>query len=220
MTDQRDLVHIFADHAATVTYENLPDDARMAAKKSILDTLGVILAASGSEPAVRGVVEIVKETGGKPESTILASGAGHLRSWQPLPMVRLPIASITMTRPLGDSTRASSIIPAAFAVAERRGGVSGQDLIAAVAVGQDIFSRLRCHVEWKKDWNLSTVLAVFAATASAGRVMGLSAQRPSRMRWELQRCSPAASWRWLRAGAAICAVCMRGFRPKALRSRP
>jgi 2-methylcitrate dehydratase PrpD len=177
MTDRRDLVHHFADHAATVTYENLPDDARMAAKKSILDTLAVILAASGSEPAVRGVVELVKETGGKPESTILGFGGRA-------PAIMAAFANGALAHcldyddqtPWGQHT-ASSIIPAAFAVAERRGGVSGQDLIAAVAVGQDIFARLRCHVEWKKDWNLSTVLAVFAATASAGRVMGLSAQR-------------------------------------------
>ncbi|MBC2807627.1 MmgE/PrpD family protein, partial (plasmid) [Rhizobium ruizarguesonis] len=66
------------------------------------------------------------------------------------------------------------IVPAVFAVAERQGGVHGKDLIAAVAAGQDIFARLRCNVGWNKDWNLSTVLAVFAAAASASRVMGLS----------------------------------------------
>jgi 2-methylcitrate dehydratase PrpD len=76
--------------------------------------------------------------------------------------------------PWGQHT-ASSIVPATFAVAERQGGVSGRDLIAAVAAGQDIFARLRCHVVWKKDWNLSTVLAVFAATAAASRVMELPA---------------------------------------------
>jgi 2-methylcitrate dehydratase PrpD len=70
-------------------------------------------------------------------------------------------------------------VPAVFAIAERRGGVSGAEMIAAVAAGQDIFARLRCNVGWKKDWNLSTVLAVYAATAAAGRVAGLAAPQIS-----------------------------------------
>jgi 2-methylcitrate dehydratase PrpD len=68
----------------------------------------------------------------------------------------------------------SSIVPAALAIAERIGGVACKDMIAAVAAGQDIFARLRCNVAWKKDWNLSSVLGVFAATAAAGHLLGLS----------------------------------------------
>ena len=70
---------------------------------------------------------------------------------------------------------ASSIVPAALALAERVGGVSGGTLIAAVAVGQDLFARLRRHVGWRKDWNLSSVLGVYAATVASGRVLGLPA---------------------------------------------
>ncbi|NEI96579.1 MmgE/PrpD family protein [Rhizobium leguminosarum] len=175
--DQRDLVHHFADYAAKLNYEDLPEAARLAAKKTILDTLGVILAASGTEPAVRGLVEIVKESGGTPSCTLLGFGGRA-----PAMMAALANGALAHCLDYDDQTpwgqhAASSIIPAAFAVAERQGGVSGRDLIAAVAVGQDIFARLRCNVEWKKDWNLSTVLAVFAATASAGRVMRLSPAR-------------------------------------------
>jgi 2-methylcitrate dehydratase PrpD len=177
MSKHRDLVHLFASHAADLKYEDLPSDARLAAKKSILDTLGVILAASGMEPAVRGVVDIVRENGGAPQCTVLGFGGKA-----PAMMAALANGAMAHCLDYDDQTPwgqhcASSIIPAVFAVAERRGGVSGKDVIAAVAAGQDIFARLRRNVEWKKDWNLSTVLAVLAATASAGRVMGLSASR-------------------------------------------
>ncbi|MGO6901618.1 MmgE/PrpD family protein, partial [Rhizobium ruizarguesonis] len=75
MTDEtRDLVHIFGTHAAEVDYDRLDESARWAAKKSILDTLGVILAASGMEPAVQAVAEIVAETGGRPDCTVLGFG--------------------------------------------------------------------------------------------------------------------------------------------------
>ena len=171
----RDLVHLFASHAAGLTYDQLPDEARLAAKKSILDTLGVILAASGTEPAVRAVIDIVKESGGTRDCTVLGFGGRA-----PAMMAALANGALAHCLDYDDQTpwgqhTASSIVPAAFAVAERQGGVSGRDLIAAVAAGQDIFARLRCHVVWKKDWNLSTVLAVFAATAAASRVMGLPA---------------------------------------------
>jgi 2-methylcitrate dehydratase PrpD len=175
--DDQDLVHRFASHAADLAYDQLPGEARWAAKKSILDTLGVILAASGMEPAVRAIIEIVRESGGKPECTVLGFGGRA-----PAMMAALANGALAHCLDYDDQTpwgqhTASSIVPAVFAVAERRGSVTGRELVTAVAIGQDIFARLRRHVGWKKDWNLSTVLAVFAATAAACRVMGLSASQ-------------------------------------------
>lgn len=175
MTGSPDLVHILAAHAAELTYDDLTEAAREAAKKSILDTLGVILAASGLEPAARGVIDVVRESGGSPVATVL--GFGERTS--PL-MAALANGALAHSLDYDDQTPwgqhcASSIVPAVFAVAEKRGGVSGRELIAAVAAGQDIFGRLRCNVGWQKDWNLSTVLAVFAATAAAARTLGLPA---------------------------------------------
>ncbi|MCX4834318.1 MULTISPECIES: MmgE/PrpD family protein [unclassified Streptomyces] len=172
-----DIVHHLAACAAETRYEDLPPEAAEAAKKSILDTLGVILAASGTEPAVRGVIDLVREGGGRPEASVLAFGGK-------VPAMAAAFANGAMAHCLDydDQTPwgqhcSSSIVPAAFAVAERQGGVRGADLIAAVAAGQDLFARLRRNVGWRKDWNLSTVLGVFAATAAAGRVLGLSGER-------------------------------------------
>jgi len=177
MNKSTDLVHLLAAHAANLNYGDLSVEAREAAKKSVLDTFGVILAASTLEPAARGVIEIVKEGGGTAESTILGFGGM-------VPALSAALANGALAHCLDydDQTpwgqhAASSVIPAVFAAAERQGGVSGQDLIAAVAVGQDIFARLRCNVHWNKDWNLSTVLGVIAATAAVARVMALSAPR-------------------------------------------
>ena len=177
MSESRDLVHIFSEHATELTFQMLDEAARDAAKKSIIDTIGVILAASGMEPAVRGVIEIAREAGGKPEASILAFG-GRV----PALMAAMANGALAHCLDYDDQTPwgqhcASSIVPSVLALAERRGNVSGRDLIAAVAAGQDIFGRLRTNVGWLKDWNLSTVLAVFAATASACRVAGLDARR-------------------------------------------
>ncbi|MEU6354692.1 MmgE/PrpD family protein [Streptomyces sp. NPDC047072] len=172
-----DLVHHLADAVVGARYAQLPADAVEAAKKSILDTLGVILAAGGTEPAVQGVVDLVRESGGRPEASVLAFGGKA-------PAIMAAFANGAMAHCLDydDQTpwgqhASSSVIPAALAVAERKGGVSGRELIVAVAVGQDIFARLRCNVGWRKDWNLSSVMGVFAATAAAGRVLGLSREQ-------------------------------------------
>ena len=177
MVQGRDLVHILADHAAASRYADIPVEAREAAKKSILDTLGVSLAASGLEPAARGVIEIVRESGGAPQCSLLGFGGKF-----PALSAALGNGALAHCLDYDDQTpwgqhSASSVVPAAFAVAERQGGVSGQDMISAVAIGQDLFARLRRHVGWKKDWNLSTVLGVLAATAAAARALGLSPER-------------------------------------------
>jgi 2-methylcitrate dehydratase PrpD len=172
-----DLVGELAEFVVGARYPGVPPDAVDAAKKSILDTLGVMLAASGLEPAVRPVIDLVRETGGRPEATIVAFGGRA-----PAIMAAFANGAMSHTLDYDDQTpwgqhASSSIVPAAFAIAERRGGVSGADMLTAVAVGQDIFARLRCNVGWRKDWNLSTVIGVFAAAATAGHLLSLSRQQ-------------------------------------------
>src|SRR3954464_12375343 len=125
-----DLVGHLADHVAATAYERLPPVAVEAAKKSMLDTLGVILAASGVEPAVRGVVDLVRETGGRPESTVLAFG-------DRVPALTAAFANGAMAHCLDfdDQTpwgQHSSItgIPAVLAVAECYPQITGREMIA------------------------------------------------------------------------------------------
>jgi len=173
----RDLCYELAEHAVDTGFESLPASAVEAAKKSILDIFGVILASSGLEPAVRGLVELVHETGGRPESTVLGF-PGHV----PATWAAFANGGMAHCLDFDDLTpwgnhATSSIVPAAFAVAERVGGVAGKDMIAAVAVGQDLFARLLCNVDWRKDWNMSTVVGVFAGAAACARVLGLPADQ-------------------------------------------
>jgi 2-methylcitrate dehydratase PrpD len=169
-----DLSHDFAAMVANTQYADLPPSAVEGAKKSILDTIGVILAASGVEPAVRGVVDLVRETGGSQESSVLGFGGRA-------PALMAAFANGAMAHCLDFDDHApeghhpsSSIVPAAFAVAERAGGVSGRHMIAAVAAGQDMFLRLRRNVESRQDWHITTVLGVFSAAAAASHVLRLN----------------------------------------------
>jgi 2-methylcitrate dehydratase PrpD len=176
-TPPTDLAYEFAHLVARARYEDLPPAAVDAAKKSVLDTLGVILAGSGMEPRVRGIVDLVLETGGRAESTVLGFGGR-------VPAMQAALANGAMAHCLDFDDRTpwgahadSSALPAALALAERKGGVSGQRLITALALAQDLFTRLRYHVGWRQDWNLSPVLGAFSATAAASHVLGLNAER-------------------------------------------
>ncbi|HEX7908664.1 MAG TPA: MmgE/PrpD family protein [Paraburkholderia sp.] len=177
MNDNLDLCHHFAKFVANARYEDLPDDAIEGAKKTILDTLGVTLAASGMEPAVRALVDLLQQGGGSEESTVLGFGGK-------LPAISAAFANGSMAHCLDfdDQTpwgahAASSIVPSVFAIAERMGGVTGRRLITAVAIGQDLFARLRCNVGWNQNWNLSSMVGAFSATASASCILGLSAEQ-------------------------------------------
>jgi len=177
MTKPIDLCDEFAAAVAQTRYENLPPAAVDAARKSVLDTLGVTLAASGMEPAVRAVVEIAREGGGKPESSVLG-----FATRAPAGMAALANGAMAHCLDFDDRTSwgahsGSSLMPVTLALAERQGGVSGKRLIAAVAAGQDLFTRLRCNVGRHEDWNLSTVMGVFSATAAASVVLGLPRER-------------------------------------------
>lgn len=175
MTDQPDLSQHFADLTVDTRYEAICEDARERAKQSILDTLGVIIAASSLSPNVKPVIDMCLEMGGKEEASILGFPGGKI------PALNAAFANGAMAHCLDFDDHApeghhpsSSIVPVVFAMAERADNVSGKELIAATAIGQDIFLRLRRNVEWKQDWHLTTIVGVFAAAAAGARVMGLN----------------------------------------------
>lgn len=172
-----DILHDFARFAANTRFDDLPAGAVEAAKKSLLDTLGVMLGASGMEPAVRPIIELMAETGGREEATVVGFGTR-------LPAAAAAFSNGTLAHGLDFDSQTpwgahpdSSLVPALLALGERMGGVSGERLIAAIAVGQELFIRLRCNVRWNMDWNLSSAVGVYSGTAACGALLGLDAEQ-------------------------------------------
>ena len=172
--DTRDLSLIFARHVASTNYKDIPEEAVLATKKNILDTLGITLGAGGTIPRYRGLVDLVTEGNGKQDSTIIGFG-GKVPAWM------AAFANGAMAHGLDyDDIHSKvvvhpgpNIIPTAFAVAERMGKVSGKDFITAVALGIDMESRMALAITWEWDWHLSAVFGPFACAATAGKLLGL-----------------------------------------------
>ena len=175
MSSIPDISHDFANFVVNTRFERLSADAVEAAKKSILDTLGVAIAASGTEPAVGNLVEMVKEMEGRPEASIVGFGGKA-----PAALAAFANGAMAHALDFDDQTpwgahADSSIVPSALALAEKKGNVSGKQLIAAVAAGQDMFARFRQFIGWRQDWNFTSAVGVFSAAASASHVLGLNA---------------------------------------------
>ena len=64
----------FAEHVATLRYEDLPPALIALLKQCLLDTLGVSLAATTLAPEAKLLVDYVEELGGKPVATIWGYG--------------------------------------------------------------------------------------------------------------------------------------------------
>ena len=118
-----DLVVHLGRAAAQATYEDLPTAAADAARNSVLDVLGVAMAASGMEPALAGPLDLLQQTGGRPEATIVSRPGRY-------PATAAAFANGAMAHCLDfdDLTPwghhcSSSIVPAVLAVAERAGRV-------------------------------------------------------------------------------------------------
>jgi 2-methylcitrate dehydratase PrpD len=170
-----DAIETLVKHIIRTTFEDLPPEVVSVTKKSVIDTLGVIIAGS-SVDGCKLLVDYVREWGGREESTIDVFGGkipSGLAAQANGAMARaLEIDDVIDAFPLHPS---GSIIPACLAVAERQGGVKGKDLITAVALGHDLVIRLALSIKVSPiisgRYNL---FEVFAFTGSAGKLLGLS----------------------------------------------
>ena len=148
--------------------------------QAVLTTRRVALAALGTGVAGAG------EEGIEPLRALLRSrgGAGEARSLvfgDRLPAVAAAQLNGTMCRALDfcDAMApgihiGSSLLPAALAAAELRGGVSGAELLTALVVGNEVGARFNLSEAQYDGFDPTGVAIVFASTAAAARVLGLT----------------------------------------------
>jgi 2-methylcitrate dehydratase PrpD len=170
-----------AEFAVELTYERIPDEVRESTKRSILDTLGVTMAASTQGEGYRQLIDLLTGSGGTPESTILGFG-------ERVPAWVAAFANAAMARALMyddyhtfKTHPSATTVTSAIAVAERLGTVSGRDLITAAVVGNEITCRLGLSIPLSvakgAGWLTTDVFGTFGAAAAAGKLLGLDAER-------------------------------------------
>lgn len=176
-----DASDIYAEHLARVQYADLPDNCIRAVKASILDTLACIYAGS-SKPDVKAMQAAAQNWGGKPVSTLIATGGVKVSAVNAV----LANGSAIHQDDFDDChdnapshPTSASLVPA-LATAEELGGVSGKDLILAVALSNDLTCRLSKSITGRifdHPWFRAPVCGLFGATAASAKIRKATAEQ-------------------------------------------
>lgn len=173
------VLQALAREIAALRYEDLPPPVVAAAKQRVLDTLGCALGAFGTEPS-RIVQRHVAALGGRPEATVLGSGARTSCLGATLAngtMIRaLDCNDIYFGRSIGGHP--SDNVAVALAVGERV-GASGAAVLTALVVGYEVYCRFgdAQRPETRSPAWDHVCCSGYAAPAMAGKLLGLDEER-------------------------------------------
>lgn len=174
-----DLLDVVIRNLDETRYESLPSEAIDATKKQILDMLGVMVAGSTCSLSgeIEGMVDMVREWGGKEESTIIVFG-GKV----PAHNAAFVNGTLCVRRDFDDTNlhdggmhTSRAIVPTAFAAAERQGIINGKDFITAAALGHDLECRIAAAGGGMAVFYMCTNF--FGAAATAGKIFGLKGEK-------------------------------------------
>ncbi|MEY4099242.1 MAG: hypothetical protein RL300_413 [Pseudomonadota bacterium] len=172
-----DFALVLSRFAQAASIKSLPASAIAAAKINLFDTLACAVAGS-TAAAVAEVRDLAVSWGGAPQASVLVYGdkiPAHHAAWVN--------GTMAHARDYDDAHDAAvlhagvSVVPAALAAAELRGGVSGADLIAGIAVGLETICRLGVATKItiiESGYMYTPLFGHFAATLAAARVLGLN----------------------------------------------
>jgi 2-methylcitrate dehydratase PrpD len=177
-----DAIYDFAKNITGTDYEAIPKEAVEAAKKEILDSLATALGGS-SKDGIRELVDVVKEWGGREQSTVIAYGLKC-----PAPNAAQINGAMIHALDYDDGHPIALVhvgcvaVPTCFAVAERMGKKTGKELVTALAVGADFVSRLGLASRPGSSlrgsgWHPTAAYGYFSAAAIAGKLIGLDEER-------------------------------------------
>jgi 2-methylcitrate dehydratase PrpD len=130
-------------YAAGIAYDDLPDNVRIVLKWLVLDTFGTTLAANTLGIGIPELLAWARASGGTPEATLLGFR-------EKLPVVNAAMVNGGMAHALNfdDSTAVGSghlgpiSVPCALAGAELKGGATGKEFMASIAVSAELMSRI------------------------------------------------------------------------------
>jgi len=164
-----------AQHVCRTGYADLPQSAVESARRDILDTFGCMLGGSFS-PGIDELFTVISRWGGLPESRVLLRGT-------PLPAPQAALLNASMGHALdfddtldtgGSIHPGVSVLGTVLAVSDSLEGVTGRDLLVAVALGLDVSCRIALASTLDRGWHRTAAIGVFGATAAAGKLMGLA----------------------------------------------
>jgi len=167
-----------ANHVAHSRFESLPHATIAAAKRAILDGVGVMFAASGISEDIVPFVELARSVAGAPQATIIG-----FKERVGAPMAALANGAMAHALDFEDAFDPApchpnaSLLPALLSAAESRSPISGREFIVAVATGCDLVCRMALSLRQPLEsggWYPPPILGAFGATAAVSRALRLN----------------------------------------------
>ncbi|MBH0122201.1 MmgE/PrpD family protein [Rhodococcus sp. HM1] len=167
---------LMARFVADTVVADIPSDVLAVAHQVLRTVCGTAIAGAGQD----GIAELRK-------MVVVQGGRGEARSLvhgDPLPAQSAALLNGTMARALDYCDTmvpglhlGSSVVPAALAAAELRGGCTGSEFLAALAVGLEAGIRFNLTEEQYAGLDPTGVAGLLGATAAAARAAGLDAEQ-------------------------------------------
>jgi 2-methylcitrate dehydratase PrpD len=161
-------------------FDDIPKEAIVSARDSILDCIGVGLAGT-QEDAGKIVTEYARGTGGNPESGVLAAGfktsAADAALANGTLVHALDFDDYALPNWMGHPT--SPILPAILALGQRQ-KISGKEVLLAYVVGYEIGGRIGAGVgrgHYECGWHATATLGTMGATAASAKILKLDTAR-------------------------------------------
>jgi 2-methylcitrate dehydratase PrpD len=183
MVDRSDVDIKLAKYIADTDYDDIPRNVTEVTKRSFLDGLGTMLAATGLGEGCKEFGELAIEGGGKPESTIIGFNAK-------VPSYMAAYANGSLSHALDYENTGPSghpnadAIDSGLAIAESIGDVSGKEFITAVTLGCDIVCRLALASEHDNSgtpetsgWYPPSIYGTFGAATATSKLLHLSPEQ-------------------------------------------
>jgi len=178
-----DAAYEISEFLVNAKFDDLPIEAIHVIKKDILDILANALGGS-RDPAIREIHDLVREWGGKPESSIIGYGTK-------VPSLNAALVNSTMAFTLdyddiherGHLHAGVSVTPSAFAISETKESVSGKEFLTAIGLATEFGCRLGIASKRAKPgfimggWDYASLHGCFTSAAVAGRLLDLDERK-------------------------------------------
>ena len=174
----KDPAWALAEHVCGSGFADLPAATRAATCNDILDTFGCLVGGS-SAPGIAELARVVGGWGGIQQSQVML--------WElrlPAPQAAMLNASMAHALDFDDTLDhggsihpGASVLAASLAIADMLGGVSGQRLLLAIALGLDVSCRVALASTVDRGWHRTAAMGVFGAAAASGKLLGLTVEQ-------------------------------------------
>lgn len=170
-----------AKRAATLKYEDLSEHEVSCAKQSIMDCLGVMIAATTLGSKCLDVVEMVKKAGGTEEASIIGQSGKYPADWAAIANGGLAhTLDFDDATSIGGNHPAAAALPAALACIEKKGGASGKELIEAFVAGSDMVVRIGYASPTaigEMGWLAPQLDGAYGSAVAAGKALGFDEEK-------------------------------------------